>query len=336
MSGSRSSPGVTVVLSAYNGARHIAEQIESIRGQSFKKWKLIVRDDGSSDGTVAIVNELIARDPRISLIQDSSTQLGPSASFGALLQSAYAEGADFVFLCDQDDVWLPGKMEEQLSLLAADTGRKGAQGPLLVHSDLEVVDENLQLIHPSFSEFQRMSYDEADPLRTLLIHNAVVGCTVAINRALLEFALPIPAASPHDWWLALCAAATGGIIRVDKPTVRYRQHATNVVGAIHKHAFVREVIRNPISFVASSFRAFNVGVEQARNLRERMLRKGLDHEAAFARVDRYCDAFAAEETLPSRLRALRESRARPQRTVSRVILYGLAALFPQGRSRLGP
>ena len=326
---------MTVVLSAYNGARHIAEQIESIRGQSFKEWKLIVRDDGSSDETVAVVNELIARDPRISLMQDSLARQGPSGSFEALLEIAYADGAQVVFLCDQDDVWLPRKMDQELSLLAAETARKGAEHPLLVHSDLEVVDETLLLIHPSFSEFQRMSYNETDPLRTLLIHNAVVGCTVAANRALLEFALPIPADSPHDWWLAICAAATGGVARADNATVRYRQHATNVIGAVNRHAFVRDLVRNPISFVASSFRAFNVGVEQARNLRDRMRLKGLDRDAVFARVDRYCDAFAGEVTMPSRLRALRESRARPQRAVSRVILYGLAAVFPQARSRLG-
>jgi len=335
MSGSQRSPAVTVVLSAYNGARHMAEQIESIREQTFREWKLIVRDDGSSDGTVAIVKALAAGDARISLIEDTRGTLGPSASFSALLERAYADGAGYIFLCDQDDVWLPGKMEKLLSALDAEAARKGGGHPLLAHSDLQVVDEALRLIHSSFSEFQHMSYDHDDPLQTLLIHNAVVGCSAAVNRALLEFALPIPADSPHDWWLALCAAATGEIVRGDAPMVLYRQHATNVIGAVPPHAFMRDLVRHPGSFVASSFRAFSVGVEQARELRERMKLRGLDNDAAFARVDRYCDAFADGETLPARFRALGESRARPQRAVSRVILYGLAAVFPRARSRIG-
>ena len=333
MSGSRPSPRVTVVLSAYDGARHIAEQIASIREQSFVEWSLIVRDDGSSDETVAIVKDLIEGDPRISLIEHRRANLGPSASFGALLEHAYANGAQVVFLCDQDDIWLPGKMEQQLSLLDAEAARTGTDRPLLVHSDLKVVDETLQLIHPSFSEFQRMSYNPADPLRTLLIHNAVAGCSAAVNRRLLDFALPIPAGSPHDWWLAICASATGRILRAETPTVLYRQHASNVVGAVPSHEFVGELVRNPLSFAARSLRAFDVGVEQARNLRDRLQLKGLADGAAFARVARYCDAFGGDETMPGRLRALRESRAQPNRSVSRIILNALAAVYPAVRSR---
>lgn len=334
MSGGRPSPSVTVVLSAYNGARHIAEQIASIRGQSFREWNLIVRDDGSSDETVAIVERLAAEDPRITLIDDSRANLGPAASFGILLERAYANGAQVVFLSDQDDVWLPQKMEEQLTLLDAEAARAGADGPMLVHSDLKVVDETLQLIHPSFSEFQRISYNAADPLRTLLIHNAVVGCSAAVNRPLLEFALPIPAGSPQDWWLAICAAATGRILRAGTAAVLYRQHGTNVVGAAPRHDFLGDLARNPVSFAAASFRAFNVGVEQARSLRERLRLKGLAGGTVFARVERYCDAFAGDKTLPGRLRALKDSRARPQRTVSRIILSALAAVYPAVRSRL--
>lgn len=334
MNGSRPPSRVVVVLSAYNGAGHIAEQITSIRGQSFMDWNLIVRDDGSSDRTVSIVRELVAEDSRITLIDDSRGNLGPSASFGALLEHAYANGAEVVFLSDQDDVWLPAKMEQQISLIEAEIARTGSDGPLLVHSDLKVVDETLQMIHPSFSDFQRMSYDSGDPLRTLLIHNAVVGCSAAVNSRLLAFALPIPAGSPHDWWLAVCAAATGSILRAGTPTVLYRQHDTNFVGAAPRHDFLGELARKPVSFAARSFRAFNVGVEQARNLRERLRLKGLADGAAFVRVERYCDAFASNATLPGRLRALRESRARPQRAVSRIILNALAAVYPAVRSRL--
>lgn len=321
-----------VLLSAWNGERYIAEQIESIRSQTFTEWKLIVRDDDSTDDTVAIVRKSAARDARITLIEDSKGNLGPWASFGSLLFYAYDHDAKYAFLSDQDDVWLPDKMARQLSLIrAAETSGDGGQ-PLLVHSDLEVVDAELRPIHQSFSEYERSSYNGDDPLRTLLIHNAVVGCTILVNRQLLEFALPLPPGSLHDWWLSLCAAAIGRILRTSAPTVRYRHHESNVVGAAPRHDFARELVRRPIVWTSNAFRSFGKGVEQAQRLRDRMRSRGFTANARFERVECYCDAFAGNRTLASRLRAYRLSGARPQRVVSRVILYGLLAVFPRAQS----
>ncbi len=223
-------PRVIVVLSAYNGERHIAEQIESIRAQRFAGWSLIVRDDGSTDNTAGIVESFAKRDPRISLVSDKRGNIGPWASFGELLAIAHERGAEYVFLADQDDVWDSVKMAEQWALMTVHEKINGTDRPVLVHSDLKVVDEDLREIHSSFRDFQRSSYDSSDPLRTLLIHNAVAGCTIGVNRALLDFALPLPAGAWHDWWLALSAAATGVIDSTRAPAVLYRQHSHNVVG----------------------------------------------------------------------------------------------------------
>lgn len=334
MTGEPESSEVMVLLSAWNGERYIAEQIESIRAQSFRNWQLVVRDDDSTDDTVAIVRKIAAGDPRISLIEDSKGNLGPWASFGSLLFHAYDLGAQYVFLSDQDDVWLPDKMERQLSLIRAAETSGDASQPLLVHSDLQVVDAELRPIHQSFSEYERTSYDADDPLRTLLIHNAVVGCTIAVNRQLLEFALPLPLGSLHDWWLSLCTAATGKILRTSTPTVRYRHHDSNVVGAAPRHDFARELVSRPLVWTSNAFRSFGRGVEQAQRLRDRMRSKGFTADARFERVERYCDAFADNRSLASRLRAYRLSGARPQRVVSRVILYGLLAVFPRAQSML--
>jgi glycosyltransferase involved in cell wall biosynthesis len=315
---------VIVLLSAYNGARYIARQIESIRAQSFRDWKLFIRDDCSADDTVEIVRRFCAADPRISLIEDSTSNIGPWASFGWLLSQAYDEGAEYAFLSDQDDVWLEDKMEQQLSFLRAAASKR----PLLVHSDLILVDENLQRLHASFSEFQRTSYDSADPLGTLLIHNAVVGCTIAMNRPLLELALPLPAGTLHDWWLAACAAAGGTIQRAPHPTVLYRQHSSNVVGVEHRHVFLRDLALHPVAYTARTFRSFDTGVAQARELRDRIRsRPGIDH-GVVRRVERYCDAFAEGGSMMGRLRALRASRPRPRRTTSKLILRALAAAYP--------
>ena len=141
-----------MLLSAYNGARYIAEQIESIRSQTLTDWKLVIRDDCSTDDTIGIIEQFCGRDKRISLLKHNDDNVGPSASFGRLLAHAYHEGARFVFLSDQDDVWLPDKMQQQMSLLST-VGREGTRA-VLVHSDPVVVDENLNKLHGSFSEFQ--------------------------------------------------------------------------------------------------------------------------------------------------------------------------------------
>ena len=315
---------VIVLLSAYNGARYIARQIESIQAQSFRDWRLLVRDDLSADDTVEIVRRYSAADPRISLVDNATSNIGPSASFGRLLSRAYEARAEYVFLSDQDDVWLEDKMEQQLSMLRT----AGNSRPVLVHSDLVLVDENLQRLHASFSEFQRTFYDSVDPIGTLLIHNAVVGCTIAMNRPLLELALPLPAGTLHDWWLAVCAAAGGTIQRTLEPTVLYRQHSSNVVGVEHRHVFLRELALHPVSYTNKTFRSFDTGVVQARALRDRLRsRPVIDHDV-LRRVERYCDAFSDGGSMMGRLRALRASHPRPRRTTSKIILRALAAIYP--------
>jgi len=320
-------PGAFVLLSAYNGARFIAEQIESIRSQSFTDWKLVIRDDGSSDDTIGIIEQFCGRDKRILLIDPDEPNVGPTGSFGRLLAYAYHEGARFVFLSDQDDVWMPDKMQQQMTLLST-VGREGTRA-VLAHSDLVLVDEYLKRLHGSFSEFQRSSYNSNDPLGTLLIHNAVVGCTIAMNRPLLEFALPVPVASPHDWWLAVCAAASGFIVRTPNPTVLYRQHSANVVGvAAPRRTFFRQLARHPFSYTASNLRSFSSGVEQAQRLELRLKERGTADPRVVERVEQYCAAFAEDASPLQRIRALQRSEARPQRTTSKVVMHLLSAGFP--------
>jgi glycosyltransferase involved in cell wall biosynthesis len=319
--------GALVLLSAYNGASYIAEQIESIRSQSYRNWQLVIRDDGSDDDTPGIIDQFCGRDKRISLLAHGEPSLGPSASFARLLSHAYRTGAQYVFLADQDDVWLPEKMEQQLSLLS--TVERGGTRRVLVHSDLVVVDEKLRKVHDSFSAFQRSSYNSNDPLSTLLIHNAVVGCTIAVNRPLLEFSLPFPESSPHDWWLALCSAASGYIVRTTKPTVLYRQHSGNVVGAAApRRAFFQQLLLHPFAYPAATFRDFSGGVDQARRLAERIRDRGVADPRVLERVEEYCQAFDENASGIARLQALRRSDARPQRLVSKVIMQFLSAGYP--------
>jgi glycosyltransferase involved in cell wall biosynthesis len=318
-----------ILLSAFNGEKYIAAQIESILAQSVSDWRLLIRDDGSRDATQEIVKRFVEHDSRVTLASDDGANVGPWESFGRLLAHAKRDrDARYVFLSDQDDVWIPEKLDKQLKLLTSNDGRDGERKrPRLVHSDLIVVSEDLYPLHQSFSDFQRMYYDVHDPLGTLLIHNAAVGCTIGMNRELLELAVPLPPRVLHDWWLALCAAATGTVFRTARPTVLYRQHSSNVVGTGNRHAFLLEAARNPLRYTSTALQAFNIGVEQAKQLRER-LRDHSEHSAVLIRVEKYCDAFSSSLSSVERIRALAESRPRPHRLTSKIILRALAAFYP--------
>lgn len=222
--------GLFIVLAAYNGEQYIAQQIESIRAQSITDWRLLVRDDGSHDDTRKIIESYCAEDDRIELLPSGPT-LATAGNFSLLLQTAHEAGAEYVFPSDQDDVWRPDKIQLMMENIAQLEAVHGCSAPLLVHSDLEVVDETLATISLSFLKYRRLRH-QAAPLGVLLVHNFVTGCASLYNRALLETAIPVPRdCIMHDWWFALVAAATGQIGFVADALVRYRQHRDNQIGA---------------------------------------------------------------------------------------------------------
>lgn len=218
-----------ILLSTYNGARFLGEQLDSLLAQSSRDWVLLVRDDGSSDGTLDILRRYAARDERIRLVAEPAENLGAARSFGALLQQALAEGGQRFMFCDQDDVWDPSKVEQSLVALDA-----GGPGPVIVHTDLEVVDSSLNLIAPSFFDYMhfRALPNSESGFRGLCVQNFFTGCTMAIDRSAAQMALPIPSGIyMHDWWIALTTGAAGGkFVFIDQPLIKYRQHDANVEG----------------------------------------------------------------------------------------------------------
>ena len=227
-------PLLLVLLPVFNGERYLAEQLDSIFSQRHKNILLVCRDDGSSDGSVAILAQYLATHAEnMRLLEDTLGNLGACGSFSALMQWAleYMQSCPqkvYVALADQDDIWHADKLTCSLQVMtAADAGLV----PLLVHSDLNVVDKLGELISPSL-----MAYQGLDPSRTSfseqMVSNTVTGCTALINRALLHKALPVPAdAVMHDWWLSLVASCFGQLLFVDKSLVQYRQHDRNTLGA---------------------------------------------------------------------------------------------------------
>ena len=221
---------IDILLATYNGERFVERQIESVLDQMDDRCRLLIRDDGSSDGTLSLVRQFVARQPgRIVLLDDGGPRLGACGSFGRLLEHS---DADYVVLCDQDDVWLPGRISKPLERIQAVERELGAGTPVLAHTDLVVVDENLRTIAPSFWSYSNIDPYRGSGLNRLLVQNVVTGCATVLNRALARLASPIPKGAPmHDWWLALVAAAFGRIEAVSEPTVLYRQHSDNRLGA---------------------------------------------------------------------------------------------------------
>lgn len=234
---------VLILLSTYNGERYLADQLNSIIAQSFSSWTLLIRDDGSNDKTLALIEKYAALDTRIKLCQDNLGNLNSRASFSVLMRHAVSHQPDYVFFADQDDVWLPGKLEISIATLRLLEQQHGKQTPALVHSDLRVVDQQLNIIHHSYLNYEGLTRNTLNPASTLLINNYVTGCTMGINRALLEVATPVPAAAfMHDWWCALCAATTGHIGFVDEATMLYRQHGNNSIGSSGLFGKIKDLV----------------------------------------------------------------------------------------------
>lgn len=221
---------VDILLATYNGQAWLDELLGSLRRQTCTAWRLLARDDGSTDATVDLLDRFAVAEPgRVRVIRDEDRGLGPAANFGRLLGHSTAR---YVMFCDQDDLWLPDKIALTLEAIKAMEQRLGPDTPLLVHSAARVVDEGLAPVAYSFHEYQKLTPLRGRSLRQVMMQNSVVGCTTMINAALRGEARPLPAeVVMHDWWLAMVAAGLGEVGFVEEATVLYRQHGGNQLGA---------------------------------------------------------------------------------------------------------
>ena len=222
---------INILMSTYNGGRFLSQQLDSILQQSVTAWQLFIRDDGSSDDTRRIVSQY--SDPRIHLLEADGRNLGAMHSFEYLLTN-YGD-ADYIAFADQDDVWMPDKLELCLDLMTKGEHNHGSSTPVVIHTDLTVVDSELKEIAPSFWRYSNLQPDLIESnIHFLAIANCLTGCTMLISRAAAQAALPFSrAAYMHDAWIALAAMKAGGIIcPLNRPTMLYRQHGKNTLGAV--------------------------------------------------------------------------------------------------------
>lgn len=314
-----SEASVLILLASHNGERYIGAQLESVLAQTRADWRLMIRDDSSSDGTLGEIERFL-HDPRIELVR-SSNRSGAKENFAELMRLACASHEPYIMLCDQDDVWREDKIERLLGEMHQLEQALGTSTPLLIHSDLEVVDAELNCLNPSFHRYQGLRHEDDAPLRVLLAQNFVTGCATLFNRPLLELAVPLPPETlMHDWWLALLAAAAGRIGFVSAPLVRYRQHGRNHVGA----SSIRDKIRRPGDLkgqLGKSAANYRHSIAQARTLLERLSERAarLPRQEAI-RISDYSDLATIAKPL-GRFRQVRSNGIAPQSAVRRVLFY---------------
>lgn len=221
---------VQILLATYNGARYLPEQLASLQRQTYQDFTLLVSDDGSTDETPALLQELAAKWPgRVAFAAHAPAFGNARDNFFWLMEQSRA---DYVLFCDQDDVWNPDKVEKTLAGL-----RQLEQGnpavPVLFFTDQTPVDAELQPIAPSLMRMQQQDASQTD-YRRLLFQNIVTGCAAGANRAAIQLALKCQNRQDvimHDWWLGLVVSRFGKIGYLDESTMLYRQHGGNSVGA---------------------------------------------------------------------------------------------------------
>lgn len=230
-------PCVNILLSTYNGERYLRPQLDSLIAQDYPHVHIRVRDDGSTDRTIQILQEYVRTYPN--LILTVGPNLGPAASFFALLEEADPDCTYFAF-CDQDDVWLPDKVSRAVTAIRS----SGDLRPTLYFSRVEYVDAQLQSLGVSRKP-RRIGFGNA------LVENCAPGCTMLMNERARQLLLSrVPRRFfVHDSWCYLVMSALGHLVFEDAAPIKYRQHGTNVLGAA----------TNPLSRMKSRLRRFAQG-----------------------------------------------------------------------------
>ncbi|HAS3639964.1 TPA: glycosyltransferase family 2 protein [Vibrio cholerae] len=220
---------VAILLSTYNGECYLYEQICSILKQNIESnyvVKIYIRDDGSSDNTLLIINDLVSNHKNINLIHDG-LKLGARLSFAKLLMDV---NADYYFFCDQDDIWNDDKLYISLNNII-----NSDNIPTLFFTDLNLVDEHGNSLGMSFWQHQRINTCLFSNPNNFIYNSLVTGCTIAINKKLRDefISLNIPWYDIfyHDQMLSILAAKIGSIKYSPSCTIDYRQHSNNVVGS---------------------------------------------------------------------------------------------------------
>lgn len=222
---------VVILMSTFNGDRYISRQIDSILRQSYQNIKLIIRDDGSSDETIVIIEQYVKNNPhQIFFLNDKLGNLGSTRSFFVLISNLTTKS--YIMFSDQDDVWFQDKIDLFLSRIKKLELNNGNLRPAMVFGDMVVTDFNLNIIDSSFWHFQKINPKVILNWKKTLSQNIVTGCSMIINsEAQKLFKIIPPIIMIHDHFIAIKIAKEGLVDYINEPTMYYVQHQNNVVGA---------------------------------------------------------------------------------------------------------
>ena len=220
---------IAILMATYNGRKYLGEQIDSILSQSSRQWHLYIHDDGSTDGTIELLNDYAEKHPEWVTILDYPSQGGALQNFMSLLEKVEA---DYYMFSDQDDVWHPTKVELSYQAMQEQEAMHPDK-PIIVHSDVRVVDGDLNLLHPSYREYGHIYPDAVKDFKSCVI-NITLGCAMLFNRKARAVSLDRSwqHALMHDGWVTTRTFAENGIVyAMPEALLEYRNHGDNTVGA---------------------------------------------------------------------------------------------------------
>jgi len=220
---------ISILLAAYNGEKYIAGLIESLMSQTYQDFTIYIRDDKSTDDTYSVITGYAERYPGKIVVSQNDVNMGSAKPNFMKMMIDHKD--DYVMLCDQDDVWLPEKIEKSLNKIKEIEQESNAATPVMVHTNLTVVDEDMNVMASSYEKMSNKDFEKTS-LNYVLTMNNAAGCTIIYNRALADLIQTEPEfVVMHDWWVSLIASALGKIGVIHLPMVLYRQHKDNESGA---------------------------------------------------------------------------------------------------------
>ena len=258
---------VDILLATYNGEKYLVEQLDSILAQTYTNFRLIVSDDCSTDGTRKILEEYKAKDSRIELYFQAKN-LGVIKNFEYLLKKVEN---NYYMLSDQDDIWKENKIERSVEKLENSESD-------LVYSDLEVVDENLNVTYKSYWKLKNIykKIKKYNSFEALYLNNFITGCTLISKKEFIKDIIPLPDTSRfvlHDYWISLVVSQKGKISYVEEPLIKYRQHKNNKIGSKKQSDTLRSIDEIRELFIKVKKEHFTVFIENEQIFESEKIKK---------------------------------------------------------------
>lgn len=236
---------VAICMATYNGEKYLEEQLNSIINQTYSDWELWIRDDCSTDSTLSIIEGYVKKDKRVHLI-NAEKRVGASQNFSLVMEKVKSLGYQYIMFADQDDIWFGNKVSESYKKITLDEFKNQ---PALIHFDFRYVDNNLLHIKTMKNIANKLN-PKKNKSKIIINDNYIFGCTMIINKALLDISTPISlCADNHDYWIALNACYFGIIKYYDNKLMLYRQHGSNVSGGLKYSSFsnrLKRIMKNDI------------------------------------------------------------------------------------------